>query len=67
MLKHDIKNYSRQFTKNLIICFQWHISHTDLVMCDYAWLQQLNVSNIELFHVKIFFLLDQIYRSYKVV
>ena len=43
MSKHDIKNYFRQFTKTLIICFQWNITHRDLVMCNYAWLEQLNI------------------------
>ena len=43
MLKYDIKNYFRQFTKTLIICFQWNTTHTGFVMCNYDWLEQLNV------------------------
>ena len=43
MLKYDVKNYFRQFTKTLIICFQWNTKHTDLVMCNYIWLEELNV------------------------
>ena len=43
-LKYDIKNYFRQLTKTLIICFQRNTTLTDLVMCDYVLLEQLNVS-----------------------
>ena len=43
MLKHEIKSYFRQFTKTLSICFQWDTTHTDLLMCNYFWLEQLNV------------------------
>ena len=43
MLKHGIKNYIQQFTKTLIICFQWNTTQEDLVMCNYVWLEQLNV------------------------
>ena len=43
MLKHYIINYFRQFTKNINICFQINITHRDLVMCNYFWLEQLNV------------------------
>ena len=42
MLKHDIKNYFRQFMKTLIICYSWNTKHTNLVMCNYAWPEQLN-------------------------
>ena len=41
MLKYDIKNYFRQFTKS--ICFHWNSTHEDLVMCKYVWLEQLNI------------------------
>ena len=41
--KYDIKNNFQEFTKTLIICFQWNTAYTDLVMCDYVWLKQLNV------------------------
>ena len=43
MSKYDIKNYFWQFTKTLSICFYWNTTHTDLVMCNYVWLEQLNV------------------------
>ena len=43
MLKHDIKNYFRHFTKTLSTCFQWNTAQADLVMCNYFWLEQLNV------------------------
>ena len=42
MLKYDLKNYFRQFTKTLIICFQWNSRHTELILCNYIWLEQLN-------------------------
>ena len=42
MLKNNIKNYFRKFTKTLSICFQWNTAHSDLVMCKYVWLEQLN-------------------------
>ena len=35
MSKHDIKNYFRQFTKTLSICFQCNTTHTDLLMRNY--------------------------------
>ena len=35
MLKHDIKNYFRQFTKTLSIYFQGNKAHRDLVMYKY--------------------------------
>ena len=35
MLKHDIKNYFRQFTKALSNCFQWNTTHTNLLICNY--------------------------------
>ena len=44
MLKHDIKDYFRESTKTLSICVQRNIRHTDLVMSNYIWLEQLNVS-----------------------
>ena len=25
------------------VSFQWNTAHTDLVMCNYVWLEQLNV------------------------
>ena len=42
MLKHDIKNYFRRFTKTLNICFQWNTTDVDLEMRNYFWLEQLN-------------------------
>ena len=41
MLKSDIGNYFRQFTKTLFLCFPWNTTH--LVMCNYVWIGQLNV------------------------
>ena len=41
ILKDNIKNYFWQFTKTLSICFQWNT--TVLVICNYVWLEQLNV------------------------
>ena len=43
MLKHDIKRYLQQFTETLSIRFQWNTTHTDLAMCNYVCLEQLNV------------------------
>ena len=44
MLKHDIKNYFRQFTKTL--------THTDLVLCNYFDLNsQISVQDIEFFQI----------------
>ena len=34
VLKHGIKNYLRQFPKNLSIRSQRNTAHTDLVMCN---------------------------------
>ena len=42
ILEHDIKNYSRQVTKTLIICFQCNTTGTDLVICSCVWLGQIN-------------------------
>ena len=52
MLKYDIKNHLRQFTKTFIQ-FQWSTTHGDLVMCNYVWLEHLTVG------VKYGFLLDK--------
>ena len=41
MSKHDIKNYLRQSTKTLSICFQYNATHTDLLMCHYFLLKCL--------------------------
>ena len=35
MSKYDIKNYFRQFTKTLSICFQWNKTQRDLLLCNY--------------------------------
>ena len=43
MLKHEIKSYFRQFTKTLSFCFQWNITPTDLLLCNYVWMEQFNV------------------------
>ena len=43
ILKYDIKNYFRHFRTTLAVCFQWNTTHIDLVMCNYVWLEQLNV------------------------
>lgn len=52
MLKYDIKNHLRQFTKTFIQ-FQWNTTHGDLVICNYVWLEHLTV------RVKYGFLLDK--------
>ena len=44
MLKHDIKKYFWQSAKTLSICFQWNTTHSDLLMCNCFWFEQLNVS-----------------------
>ena len=55
ILKHDITNYFQQFTKTLSICFQWNTTHRDLVMCNYIWLEELNVcAKHFLFQINIF-------------
>ena len=60
MLKHDIKNYSRQFTKTLIICLV-------LVMYNYVWVEQLNAcATYRIISDKTFSLLDKICELYKV-
>ena len=43
ILKNDLKNYFRQFTKTLNICFQRNTIHTDLVMRNCILLEQLNI------------------------
>ena len=42
MLKHGIKNYFQQITKTLSVCLGWNTAHTDLLLCKYVWLEQLN-------------------------
>ena len=44
MWKHKIKNYFRQFKKTMSVCFQWNTAHTDFVLYNYVWLEQLNAS-----------------------
>ena len=70
MFKHDIKTYFRQFMKTSSVCFQRNATHTDLVLCNYVWLGQCNVSaeygSTEFFQMKIFVLLDKICKSYKI-
>ena len=43
MLKHEIKNYFRQFTKTLSICLPVKYNTHTLVMRNYFWLEKLNV------------------------
>ena len=42
LLKNEIKNYFRQFSKSLSTYFQWNTLHADLVTFNYVWLEQLN-------------------------
>ena len=43
MLKHDTKNYVRQFKKTFNVSFQCNATYTDLLMRNYVWLGQLNI------------------------
>ena len=42
MLKHETKNYFWQLAKTLSVCFLSNTVQTDLVFCNYIWLEQLN-------------------------
>ena len=66
MLKHEVKNFFSYFTKTLSVCFKWNTTRTDLVMCNYVWLEQLN-DCAKFFQVKVFVLLDKMPKLYKVV
>ena len=66
MLKHEVKNFFSYFTKTLSVCFKWNTTRTDLVMCNYVWLEQLN-DCAKFFQVKVFVLLDKMRKLYKVV
>ena len=43
MLKHDIKNYLRQFRKTFSMCFQLNALYTELVMRNYFRLEQYGI------------------------
>ena len=43
MLKREVKNYFRKFTKTLSICFQCNTPHRDLAMRKYNLLEQINI------------------------
>ena len=38
MLKYDIENSFQQLTKTLLSILSSEIQHTELVMCNYVWL-----------------------------
>ena len=66
MIKHDIRNNLRQFTKTLRIYFQLNTTHIDLVTV-LNLDRYMSVPNRQLFQIKMFVLLDQISKLYKVV
>ena len=64
MLKHDIKNCFRQFTNT----FQLNTTDTDLVVCNYIWLEQLNIcAKYGILSDILFSLLDKLCKIYKVI
>ena len=63
MLKYDIKNYFRQLKKTLSTFFQWNTANSDLLMCNYVWLKQLNVcAKYEILLNKYIYFLDKIHK-----
>ena len=68
LLKNDIKNYLRQFTKTLNFSFQRKTTHTVLVMCNYICLEQVNIcTKYKVLSDKCICFLGKICKIYKAV